>query len=63
MVSYQRWTSIVFDVARSKGADTSTEQTNIIQTAARLWNSNKSQLEAASVAEARRLAQANIRVS
>lgn len=61
MVSYQRWTSIVFDVARQKGADTGSEQTDIIRTAASVWNENEA-LKTATVAEARTVAKQSVQV-
>lgn len=63
MVSYQRWTQIVFNVARSMGADTSTEQRNIISAAAEIWNRRKDELDAATVNEARNIARSEITVS
>lgn len=62
MVSYQRWTAIVFDVARSMGADTSRRQTEIVSAAATIWNDQKEELETATAAEAREIAQQRVSV-
>lgn len=63
MVTYQKWTQIAFEVARSKGADTSEEQTSIVSVAADVWNSRKADLSAATDAEARRIAREEISVA
>lgn len=63
MVSYQRWTAIVFDVAAQKGADTSEVQTEIISAAAEVWRANKETLHTATIAEAEATAQREISVS
>lgn len=46
----------MFDVAESKGANVSTEQTEIISVAAEVWQDRKPDLSTATVAEARRIA-------
>lgn len=63
MVSYQRWTSIAFDVAKQQGADLGTEQTNVISVAADVWNDRKSELSTATIAEARSIAENEITVA
>lgn len=61
MVSYQRWTSICFEVAQSKGMQ-STQKNNreLISFAADLWRREKPTLNAATVAEATNIAQNQI---
>lgn len=64
MVSYQRWTSIAFEVAREKGAqfDSLSSSSDGIQVFADIWNDRKDELSAASVQEARQVAREEISV-
>lgn len=52
MVSYQKWTSIVFEVAPS-----SAESSEVISWAAKEWRNRKEALQEATVSEARDHAQ------
>lgn len=68
MVSYQRWTSICYEVAREKGAQLSGEGTqqenqNLVSVIAEIWNDRKETLNTATVTEAKELAQREISVS
>lgn len=62
MVSYQRWTAIVFDVAKAKGVNTSEAQTEVISAAAEVWNRRKDELSPATVSQAERVAESEITV-
>lgn len=62
MVSYQRWTAIFFEVAAQKGADTS-NVTELAEPISEVWNRRKDELDMATIAEATRIAQQEIRVS
>lgn len=63
MVSYQKWTEIAFEVAQSRGLESSQDAAaELISVAARIWNSRKQQLETATVAEARQIASDEIQV-
>lgn len=68
MVSYQRWTSVCYEVARSKGArlegqGTQQENQALISLIAEVWNERKDELSTATVSEARSVAQTEIQVS
>lgn len=64
MVSYQRWTAIAFDVAKSQGFVTSQESNQeLISVAASIWRDRKGELSTATVSEAERIAQSEISVS
>jgi len=68
MVSYQRWTSIAYDVAKAKGAQlegSGTQQTNqnLVSVIAEVWNERKSEISTATVAEAKSIARNEISVS
>lgn len=62
MVSYQRWTSLVFEVAKEKGAhiDDISDGSNVVAVGAAIWRDRKAELKAASVAEAREIARSEI---
>lgn len=61
MVSYQKWTSIVFDVVREKGGSTSEAET-IIEVGSAIWNDRKEELNTATVSEAKNVARQEISV-
>lgn len=68
MVSYQRWTSICYEVARQKGASlegsgTQDENQALISLIAEVWNDRKDEISSSTVAESRRIAQAEITVA
>lgn len=67
MVSYQKWTSICFEVARQKGASlqgpgTQEQNQMLVSVVASIWNQRKEDLQTATVAEARSIAQSEISV-
>lgn len=62
MVTYQKWTAIVFEVAEQKGADTSRFQNDIVSTAASIWQAQKDHLSTATVAQARDVARRQVSV-
>lgn len=64
MVSYQRWTSIVFDVAQSEGAqiDNIADGSSVISVAAEIWRDRRGELSTATIAEARDVARQEIDV-
>jgi hypothetical protein len=61
MVTYQKWTQVLFEVARESGIDTGSRQTQIVSLAAEAWNNNKSDMSAATVSEAREAARRLLR--
>lgn len=63
MVSYQKWTSIAFEIAREQGM-VSTQETNrdLISVASAVWNDRKPELSTATIAEARLIAREEIHV-
>ena len=68
MVSYQKWTSIAYEVARQKGAQIDgegTQQTNqqLVSVIADVWNDRKEDLSTATVSEARTIARQELSVS
>lgn len=68
MVSYQRWTSICYEVARQKGAQlegpgTQGENQALVSLIAEIWNERKPEISTATVAEARRIAEAEVVVA
>lgn len=68
MVSYQKWTSICYDVANEKGAELTgpgTQGTNqtLVSLIAEVWNDRKAELNTATVAEAQNVARQEITVS
>lgn len=68
MVTYQRWTSVCYEVARQKGATlegpgTQEENRTLISVIAEIWNERKQELETATLAEARTVARQEITVS
>lgn len=65
MVTYQKWTSIAFDVAKARGMDTSSQEANAdaVSTFAEIWRDRKDELATATVAEARAVAQEEINVA
>lgn len=64
MVSYQRWTSIAFDEARSQGMRSSQENSQeLVSVVADIWNDRKEELSSATVSQARNIAQAEITVA
>lgn len=63
MVTYQKWTQIAFEVARSKGMQNSQENSQqLISVVADIWNREKETLSSATVAQARDTARAEITV-
>ena len=63
MVSYQRWTAVAFEVAKSKGMQSSQENSqNLVSVVADVWNERKSDLATATVQEARQVAENEIEV-
>lgn len=64
MVSYQRWTSIVFDVARQRGAQFGSIEDGqpVIRLAAEVWKDRKDEIAPVSVAEARDIALEEVEV-
>lgn len=63
MVSYQLWTKVAFEVAGTKGMENSQENSqSLVSVAADVWNSRKAELSAATIAEAERIARAEIEV-
>lgn len=67
MVSYQRFTSICYEVARQKGASlegegTQQENRDLVSVIADIWNDRKDELAAATIAEARKIARQEIEV-
>lgn len=63
MVSYQRWTEVAFRVARSKGMESSQENSQaLISVVAEVWNDRKSELNTATVSEAESVARQEIDV-
>jgi len=63
MVSYQRWTAIAFDVARSKGMQSSQENSrDLVSVLAAVWRDRKDELSTATLAEAERIAKEEIHV-
>lgn len=62
MVSYQRWTSICFEVARSKGAEFENirESGEAVTIFAEIWNERKDELSRATMPEARAVAEQEI---
>jgi hypothetical protein len=64
MVSYQKWTAVCFDVAKSKGLETSQRASaDLVSLAAEVWNDRKEELETATEAEARRVARSEVQVA
>lgn len=64
MVTYQKWTSIAFDVAKEKGMEPSRENSaSVISVGAEVWNEQKDHLSTATVTEARTVARREINVS
>lgn len=67
MVSYQRWTSIAYEVARQKGATlegpgTQDENQALVSLIAEVWNERKDEISTSTVAEARNVARQEIEV-
>lgn len=64
MVSYQAWTSTVFEVAKADGAriEDISDGSNVVSVAAEVWQDRKEELRTATAAEARDIAQQEIRV-
>lgn len=61
MVSYQKWTSLVFEqVPKSVRQDSATD---IVSVGADVWNDRKEELRTATIAEARQIAQQEIEVT
>ena len=68
MVSYQKFTSICYDVAREKGANlegTGTQSTNqeLVSIIASIWNDRNPDLSTATVSEAKTIARQEITIS
>lgn len=65
MVSYQTWTSIVFDVAKSEGArfENINDGAAVVSVAADVWNERGNQLKTATAAQARDVARQEIEVN
>lgn len=63
MVTYQKWTQVAFEVAKSKGMRSSQENSrDLVSLAASVWRSRKPELSAATVAEARAIAGEEIHI-
>lgn len=63
MVSYQKWTQIVFEVAKAKGMESSQENAQEgVSLAAQKWRANKEMLSAATVTEAKKVAEREVTV-
>lgn len=64
MVSYQAWTSIVFDVAQSEGASFGNirDGQNVVGVSSEIWNERKADLMTATESEARKIARNEIAV-
>jgi len=62
MVSYQRWTSICFEVAEQKGAQfgSISDGSEAVTVFASIWSERKGELSAATVAEAEAVAEDEI---
>lgn len=61
MVSYQRWTSIAFQEARSQGMENSQQNNQeLVSIVAEIWQDRKRELSAATIAEAEEIAAAEI---
>lgn len=63
MVSYQKWTSVAFEVAKSKGMESSRENSQqLISIVAEIWREQGEELKTATVAEARTVASRELQV-
>lgn len=63
MVSYQKWTAVAFEVARSKGMRSSQQNSqDLVSVLAAVWRERKDELSTATVAEAREIARSEIHV-
>lgn len=64
MVEYSKWVSIVRSTAERKGADLSDFRMNsdVVSVAADIWNEQKPRLKAASVREAKQVADEEVSV-
>lgn len=63
MVSYQKWTALAFEAARSKGMQSSQENSqDLVSVLAEVWRDRKDELSTATVAEARDIAESEIHV-
>lgn len=67
MVSYQKWTKVAYNVAERKGADITglgTQENNqvLVSVIAEVWNERKDELDSATVAEARTIAEQEIEI-
>lgn len=64
MVSYQRWTQIAFETAEEQGMRSSQENSQaLISVAADVWNDRKGELQSATIAQARNVAEEEISVA
>jgi len=65
MVSYQTWTSLLFEEAKKAGAQYSdiSDGAETVEVAAAIWNERKNELKRATTAEARNIARQEITVS
>jgi len=64
MVSYQKWTQIAFEVARTKGMKSSQENSqDLISVVSQVWNRRKGELNSATVAQARQIAKQEIQIA
>lgn len=63
MVTYQTWTSIAFEVADSKGMESSQENSaELVSVVAEIWQERKADLSSATRKEAEDIAQEEITV-
>lgn len=63
MVSYQRWTQMAFEEARSQGIESNAETSReVVSVAAAVWRDRKPELSAATIQEARLIAGEEIEV-
>jgi hypothetical protein len=65
MVEYRQWVSVTFEVAKSKGADTSRPENNaaILSLAAEIWQDRKNELRSMNENSARGIAEQEVVVS
>jgi len=64
MVTYQAWTSTVFEVAKQDGAqfENISDGSSVVSIAAEVWQERKGELKTATAAEARDIARQEIQV-
>lgn len=62
MVSYQKWTSIAFEVSKEKGAQIEdiSDGSNVVSVAADIWRDRREELSTSTVSEAKDVARQEI---